>query len=141
MKKLATLLMLASLSAGATEFATMGYDGFYDRLEVMNKKEFDAVTIQFSLVKSNNDDCGIKDAYLTTEEIRTPVKFNNSGVIDLPYNKHLDKQKAKLIVESESVCTLSMRIQAEDADKVTRKYQQFLVAKAVLSDFERSVVV
>jgi hypothetical protein len=32
-------------------------------------------------------------------------------------------------------------LQAGDADKVTRKYQQFLIEKAALSEYEKSVVV
>lgn len=76
----ASFLAVAASSAVAKEFV-MSYDGFYDRLKVVNKGDFQYARVNFYISDiGTNEVCSIKNGTILTEKMSTrliiPTKRN-----------------------------------------------------------------
>ena len=61
------LLSLSAFNANAREFV-MSYDGFYDRLKVVNKGDFQYARVNFYISDiATNEACAIKNGTILTE--------------------------------------------------------------------------
>ncbi|MDK1311163.1 DUF2987 domain-containing protein [Pseudoalteromonas ardens] len=99
---LALLLGLAGVATGvqAQEEFVVSYDGFYDRLKVIEKGEFEFARVNFYLVDiATLAPCGIKSGKIVTETSEQPLNYTQEAQLLLPFSEKLDKDKAVIVVE------------------------------------------
>ena len=92
MKKLKLFgLVLPALVCGsvfaAENVMSLSYDGFFDRIEKLDKPEFQNVKLAFYLTEmSTGKPCGIKSVELKTKLKSKKVYFYESGEVVLPFD-------------------------------------------------------
>ncbi|WP_018690614.1 DUF2987 domain-containing protein [Algicola sagamiensis] len=111
------LVLVALMVPTASLYAKpvyLGYDGFYDRLKVSNKKDYPDVRIGFYLIdEDTRQPCHIKEGSIQTEKSSQPLVVGEESEMLVPFDKQLDKDKAMIIVETEQYCVLKMQIEAQ----------------------------
>ncbi|MFC3031235.1 DUF2987 domain-containing protein [Pseudoalteromonas fenneropenaei] len=123
--KVLSALAIATLAnaAMAKEFV-VSYDGFYDRLKVVEKGQFEYARVNFYLVDiATMAPCVIASGKLVTENYSLPLTYTANAQLLLPYDKQLDTDKAVIVVEPSDPahdCQLKMQIEADNisADKL-----------------------
>ena len=119
MKNNSILLLLALLLAPSLQAkeVTFAYDSFYDRLKVVDKGQYEFARIGFYLVDTNTmKPCRLRSGEIVTENASFPLTYTEDAQLLLPFDKQLDKDKAKVIMvphASEANCQLKMQIEAE----------------------------
>lgn len=113
----------------ATEFA-VSYDGFYDRMKVVNKGDYLVAKVGFYLVDATTptQPCVIDSGKIVTEQYEQPLSFTDKGQLLLPFETQLDKDKAVIVVQHSDAqqCQLQMQIEAvEDYSQTLTKKQLF----------------
>lgn len=108
---LAAILMLSNASA---ETLSLNYEGFYDRMKVLNDEDYSLVDMQFMLVtEREGKPCPVTEGLLLTEstEQNILIKEDNKQIF-LPFDKQLDSDKAILTfkIPGPTRCTLSMQV-------------------------------
>lgn len=114
-KFLALLALSASFGAFA-EPVVMSYDGFYDRMEVINEGDYQYARVGFYLKTFESaKECELADGKIMTEKQTYPLTYNERGQLFLPFDKELDTHKAVVVAtpKSASGCQLSMQIEAK----------------------------
>ncbi|MCG9758922.1 MULTISPECIES: DUF2987 domain-containing protein [Pseudoalteromonas] len=116
--KIVFVLIMALWSAIASaNTVTFAYDSFYDRLKVVNKGDFEFARVGFYLVDTvSMQPCKITKGNIVTEEASFPLSYTDEAQLLLPFDKELDKDKAKVLIETKSGhsdCQLKMQIEAE----------------------------
>ncbi|MBE0367736.1 DUF2987 domain-containing protein [Pseudoalteromonas aurantia] len=113
------VLLSMSFMSQATEFV-VSYDGFYDRLKVIEKGEFEFARINFYVVDSTTlAPCTIGSGKIITENSEAPLAYTEQAQLLLPFDKKLDKDKAVLVIEPrdpQHQCQLKFQIEAEHFD-------------------------
>ncbi|MCF6436172.1 DUF2987 domain-containing protein [Pseudoalteromonas sp. MMG022] len=113
---LLTLLAFVGGSANAKEFV-VSYDGFYDRLKVVEKGNFEFARVNFYIVDiATLEPCKVKKGEIVTENSSSPLTYTNQAQLLLPYDKQLDKDKAVVVIEPENPnhdCQLKFQIEAD----------------------------
>lgn len=113
---------------GCTSFASVGgefavsYDGFYDRMKVVNKGDYLQARVGFYLVDANQpkDACEIASGKIVTEKSEQPFSFTQAGQLLLPFEQQLDKDKAVVVAQTlTEQCQLKMQIEAIDNYQAT----------------------
>ncbi|KPZ59705.1 hypothetical protein AN391_01043 [Pseudoalteromonas sp. P1-13-1a] len=111
------LLSLAASTVNAKEFV-MSYDGFYDRLKVVNKGDFQYARVNFYISDiATNEACAIKSGTILTENNEYPLNFTDKAQLLLPFDKQLDTDKAVIVVEPQNPdhdCQLKLQIEASE---------------------------
>ena len=115
---LATVVVsMAAFTAHAKEFV-VSYDGFYDRLKVVNKGDFQFAQVNFYINDiATNEVCTIKSGRIITEREEFPLNYTEQAQLLLPYDKQLDTNKAVVVIEPENDnhdCQLKLQIEARE---------------------------
>ncbi|WP_428616102.1 DUF2987 domain-containing protein [Pseudoalteromonas sp.] len=114
---IAVALSAVATKAAATEFV-VAYDGFYDRLKVVNKGEFQYAQVNFYLSDiATNEVCTIKSGKIITEKQEFDLTYTDKAQLLLPFDKQLDTDKAVIVVQPENPkhdCQLKLQIEATD---------------------------
>lgn len=121
------VVLIASFSAQAKEFV-VSYDGFYDRLKVVNKGDFQFAQVNFYITDiATNDECLIKNGRIITEREEFPLNYTEHAQLLLPYDKQLDTNKAVVVIEPENGnhdCQLKLQIEAREFNNSHLNKQQ-----------------
>ncbi|RRS08963.1 DUF2987 domain-containing protein [Pseudoalteromonas sp. J010] len=137
-----TLLVTWWSSLAFANTVTFSYDSFYDRLKVVNKGEFEFARIGFYLVDTASmQPCQISSGNIVTESASFQLSFTEEAQLLLPFDKTLDKDKAKVIIDTQggnAECQLKMQIEADlfHADSISRSdlYRMQVEFESLLAD-------
>ncbi|MDN3377569.1 MULTISPECIES: DUF2987 domain-containing protein [unclassified Pseudoalteromonas] len=109
--------VFVSATLQAKEFV-VSYDGFYDRLKVVNKGDFQFAQVNFYITDIvSNDACLIKTGRIITERQEYPLNYTEQAQLLLPYDKQLDTDKAVIVIEPQNDnhdCQLKLQIEARE---------------------------
>jgi len=109
--------IFVSATLQAKEFV-VSYDGFYDRLKVVNKGDFQFAQVNFYITDiASNDACLIKTGRIITERQEYPLNYTEHAQLLLPYDKQLDTDKAVIVIEPQNDnhdCQLKLQIEARE---------------------------
>ncbi|NOU48968.1 DUF2987 domain-containing protein [Pseudoalteromonas sp. JBTF-M23] len=117
-KYLAVALVLLGYfhNVSAKEFV-VSYDGFYDRLKVLEKGNFEFARVNFYVVDiATLEPCTIAKGEIVTENNSAPLTYTQDAQLLLPYDKKLDKDKAVVVIEPQNPkhdCQLKFQIEAD----------------------------
>ena len=101
------LLSISAFNVNAREFV-MSYDGFYDRLKVVNKGDFQYARVNFYISDiGTNESCAIKSGTILTEKNEYPLNFTDKAQLLLPFDKQLDTDKAVIVVSRKILYTIA----------------------------------
>jgi hypothetical protein len=120
-KWLAAIFLALGLSNAlqAKEFI-VSYDGFYDRLKVIEKGAFEFARVNFYVVDSTTlEPCTIASGKIVSEKTEAPLAYTKQAKLLLPYDKQLDKDKAVIVLQPKNPqhnCQLKFQIEAEHFD-------------------------
>lgn len=121
----ALLLLLLSMtvfSTNAREFI-MSYDGFYDRLKIVNKGEFQYARVNFYISDiRTGEKCSIESGTILTENNEYPLNYTQEAQLLLPFDKQLDTDKAVIVIQPKNPlheCQLKLQIEANELDDLT----------------------
>ncbi|WP_239393175.1 DUF2987 domain-containing protein [Pseudoalteromonas sp. OOF1S-7] len=115
---LALLLGLAgaATSVQAQEEFVVSYDGFYDRLKVVEKGEFEFARVNFYLVDiASLAPCQIQSGKIVTETTEQPLNYTQQAQLLLPYSEKLDKDKAVIVAQPQNPqhdCQIKFQIES-----------------------------
>ncbi|WP_247664749.1 DUF2987 domain-containing protein [Pseudoalteromonas sp. MMG010] len=128
---LGLFVITAINSVYAKEFV-MSYDGFYDRLKVVNKGDFQYAQVNFYISDiGTNQTCAIKSGTILTEKNEYPLNFTEHAQLLLPFDKQLDTDKAVVVVEPVNPlhdCQLKLQIEAKEFSSLAfTKHNLFIV--------------
>jgi hypothetical protein len=142
-KGFAALLAVLATSTvvNAKEFV-VSYDGFYDRLKVVEKGGFEYARVNFYVVDiATLEPCKIAKGQIVTEKSTAPLTYTEQAQLLLPYDKQLDQDKAVIVIEPQNPkhdCQLKFQIEAEHftADNLNKgdMYQLHTEFEELLSD-------
>lgn len=107
--------LVCSSVFAAENVMSLSYDGFFDRIEKLDKPEFQNVKLAFYLKEmTTGKPCNIKSVELKTKLKSKKVYFYDSGEVILPFDKQFDLDKAQVVIEKENNdnCGLDMRIES-----------------------------
>ena len=91
-------LSFSSFKVAASEFV-VAYDGFYDRLKVVNKGEFQYAQVNFYLTDiATNEVCTIKSGK-SLQQQEFDLTYTDQAQLLLPFDKQLDTDKAVIVVQ------------------------------------------
>lgn len=111
------LTLVISTAANGKEFV-VSYDGFYDRLKVVNKGDFQFAQVNFYITDiASNDECLIETGRIITERQEFPLNYTDQAQILLPFDKQLDTDKAVIVIEPKNEnhdCQLKLQIEARE---------------------------
>ncbi|MCG7533424.1 DUF2987 domain-containing protein [Pseudoalteromonas sp. OOF1S-7] len=117
-RMLALLLGLAgaATSVQAQEEFVVSYDGFYDRLKVVEKGEFEFARVNFYLVDiASLAPCQIQSGKIVTETTEQPLNYTQQAQLLLPYSEKLDKDKAVIVAQPQNPqhdCQIKFQIES-----------------------------
>ncbi len=137
--KFVTVSFLAVAAGGAVakEFV-MSYDGFYDRLKVVNKGDFQYARVNFYISDiGTNEVCSIKSGTILTEKNEYPLNYTDKAQLLLPYDKQLDTDKAVIVVQPQNPvhdCQLKLQIEANELEGLALSKQSLLVINNELEE-------
>ena len=133
----ASFLAVAASSAVAKEFV-MSYDGFYDRLKVVNKGDFQYARVNFYISDiGTNEVCSIKNGTILTEKNEYPLNYTDKAQLLLPFDKQLDTDKAVIVVQPKNPvhdCQLKLQIEANELEGLALSKQSLLVINNELEE-------
>ena len=133
----ASFFAIAPSSAVAKEFV-MSYDGFYDRLKVVNKGDFQYARVNFYISDiGTNEVCSIKSGTILTEKNEYPLNYTDKAQLLLPFDKQLDTDKAVIVVQPKNPvhdCQLKLQIEAKELDGLALSKQSLLVINNELEE-------
>ncbi|CAD2224798.1 conserved exported hypothetical protein [Pseudoalteromonas sp. 3J6] len=133
----ASFFAIAPSSAVAKEFV-MSYDGFYDRLKVVNKGDFQYARVNFYISDiGTNEVCSIKSGTILTEKNEYPLNYTDKAQLLLPFDKQLDTDKAVIVVQPKNPvhdCQLKLQIEANELDGLALSKQSLLVINNELEE-------
>ncbi|NMM41498.1 DUF2987 domain-containing protein [Pseudoalteromonas arctica] len=113
----AAVALIATFTVQAKEFV-VSYDGFYDRLKVVNKGDFQFAQVNFYITDiASNDECLIKTGRIITEREEFPLNYTEYAQLLLPFDKQLDTNKAVVVIEPQNEnhdCQLKLQIEARE---------------------------
>ncbi|MEL0632473.1 DUF2987 domain-containing protein [Pseudoalteromonas carrageenovora] len=131
------LLSAVALNVSAKEFV-MSYDGFYDRLKVVNKSDFQYARVNFYISDiATNEACAIKSGTILTENNEYPLNFTDKAQLLLPFDKQLDTDKAVIVVEPQNPnhdCQLKLQIEANELEGLTLSKQSLYTINTELDE-------
>jgi hypothetical protein len=131
------LLSAAALNASAEEFV-MSYDGFYDRLKVVNKGDFQYARVNFYISDiGTNEACAIKSGTILTENNEYPLNFTDKAQLLLPFDKQLDTDKAVIVVQPQNPshdCQLKLQVEANELSGLVFSKQSLYKINAELDE-------
>ena len=133
----ASFLAVAASSAVAKEFV-MSYDGFYDRLKVVNKGDFQYARVNFYISDiGTNEVCSIRSGTILTEKNEYPLNYTDKAQLLLPFDKQLDTDKAVIVVQPQNPvhdCQLKLQIEANELEGLALSKQSLLVINNELEE-------
>ncbi|ASM50273.1 hypothetical protein PESP_a2280 [Pseudoalteromonas espejiana DSM 9414] len=131
------LLSTLALNVNAKEFV-MSYDGFYDRLKVVNKGDFQYARVNFYISDiASNEACAIKNGTILTENNEYPLNFTDKAQLLLPFDKQLDSDKAVIVVEPQNPnhdCQLKLQIEANELEGLSLTKQSLYTINQELDE-------
>ncbi|WP_046003783.1 DUF2987 domain-containing protein [Pseudoalteromonas rubra] len=117
-RMLALLLGLAGAASSvqAQEEFVVSYDGFYDRLKVVEKGEFEFARVNFYLVDiASLAPCQIQSGKIVTENTEQPLNYTQQAQLLLPFSEKLDKDKAVIVAQPKNPqhdCQIKFQIES-----------------------------
>ncbi|PAJ73311.1 hypothetical protein CJF42_16455 [Pseudoalteromonas sp. NBT06-2] len=112
---LSVAIVSASFITTAKEFVA-SYDGFYDRMKIVNKGEYNQAKVGFYLKEmSSGENCSLSEGHIITEKQEFPLNFSEQMELLLPFDEKLDKDKAMVVAYTKNPkheCQLVMQIEA-----------------------------
>ncbi|MEJ6476101.1 DUF2987 domain-containing protein [Pseudoalteromonas piscicida] len=141
-KIILTFLVALWSTFASANTVTFAYDSFYDRLKVVNKGEFEFARVGFYLVDTlSMQPCKVSSGNIVTEEASFALSYTEEGQLLLPFDKTLDKDKAKVVIDTlgqNTNCQLKMQIEAElfNTEAVTKAdiYKMQVEFETLLAD-------
>ncbi|PKG66649.1 MULTISPECIES: DUF2987 domain-containing protein [Pseudoalteromonas] len=131
------LLSISAFNVNAREFV-MSYDGFYDRLKVVNKGDFQYARVNFYISDiGTNETCAIKSGTILTERNEYPLNFTDKAQLLLPFDKQLDTDKAVIVVEPLNPvhdCQLKLQIEANELEGLALSKQSLYTINEELDE-------
>ncbi|XQF91338.1 DUF2987 domain-containing protein [Pseudoalteromonas espejiana] len=116
----------------------MSYDGFYDRLKVVNKGDFQYARVNFYISDiASNEACAIKSGTILTENNEYPLNFTDKAQLLLPFDKQLDSDKAVIVVEPQNPnhdCQLKLQIEANELEGLSLTKQSLFTINQELDE-------
>lgn len=113
------LLIVSTFAVNAKEFV-VSYDGFYDRLKVVNKGDFQYAQVNFYVTDiASNEPCLIDDGKIITETRELALSYTDQAQLQLPFDKQLDTDKAVIVLTPQNSnydCQLKLQIEAQEFD-------------------------
>lgn len=119
MRKIMLLSSAVLLTMSFSSFSTpvsLEYKGFYDRLKVVNKGNYQLVDIAFSVPMSA--DCQILSGSISTENTRYPLTYTEDQRLLLPFNDELKSNRGLVnlnVAGDASLCNIAMQVRAKQA--------------------------
>jgi len=114
--------LVLSVALSSTSFITTAkefvasYDGFYDRMKVVNKGEYTQAKVGFYLIeRTSGENCILSEGHIITEKQEFPLSFSDKTELLLPFDEKLDKDKAMVVAYTKNPkheCQLVMQIEA-----------------------------
>lgn len=116
------LLSMTVFSTNAREFV-MSYDGFYDRLKIVNKGEFQYARVNFYISDiRTGKKCSIESGTILTENNEYPLNYTQEAQLLLPFDKQLNTDKAVIVIQPQDPlheCQLKLQIEANELNDLT----------------------
>jgi hypothetical protein len=116
----------------------MSYDGFYDRLKVVNKGDFQYARVNFYISDiGTNESCAIKSGTILTENNEYPLNYTDNGQLLLPFDKQLDTDKAVIVIQPQNPahdCQLKLQIEANELDGLSFSKQSLFTLHSELDE-------
>ncbi|SFD01102.1 DUF2987 domain-containing protein [Pseudoalteromonas denitrificans] len=132
-----SVLVFSSFLSSAKEFV-VAYDGFYDRMKVVNKGEYNRAKVGFYLKElKSGKSCILSHGQIITEQQEFPLTFSPNMELLLPFDEKLDKDKAIVIAQTQNPkdeCQLVMQIEASGSDKTQLAKNDLFEVYTELSD-------
>lgn len=133
----AVIFSVLSTHVQSNEFV-VSYDGFYDRLKVVNKGDFQFAQVNFYITDiATGDACLIKTGRIITERQEFALNFTDQAQLLLPYDQQLDKDKAVIVIEpinEQHDCQLKLQIEAREFANSDLNRQQMYQLNAEFDD-------
>lgn len=111
------VLVTSAFTASAKEFV-VSYDGFYDRLKVVNKGDFQYAQVNFYVTDiASGEACLIKSGKIITETRELALSYTDQAQLQLPFDKQLDTDKAVIVLTPQNSahdCQLKLQIEAQE---------------------------
>lgn len=130
---LISLLLFLSQTAIAST-VSLEYQGFYQRLKLVNEGNFPHVELVFFV--PNNGNCQITSGSLTTEKEQFPLTITPEQRIFLPYDKRLKSDRALVnltfnqeIGEDFSQCNIAIQLRAKSTQEQYQQSQLLTLSK------------
>ena len=108
-------VLVAPIATANTKSLSLSYDGFFDRIEKLDKPEFQNVKLAFYLKEiTTGQPCEINSVKLKTKLKSLDVYFYEDGEIILPFDKQFDLDKAQVVIDkrNDDNCGLDMRLES-----------------------------
>lgn len=131
---LLSTLVVPTLSA---QELVLGYDGFYNRMKTSKKNEYQNTQLGVFLTNAaTKKHCQIEHAVIDFEGAITPVEIGLDYELQLPFNKQLRDDKAKLKISTSDTeqCDLAFQIMTVEHDAL-----EFSTAKIIsqVAEFDK----
>ena len=115
----------------------VAYDGFYDRLKVINKGQYSVADIGFYLVDMEGKTCELTSGKIYTQSKELPLNFTKDAKLLLPFDETLDKDKAVIVAQQkddEQSCQLKLQIESSSSYSNSLTRHQAYVAYSEFDD-------
>ena len=113
------VLVTSAFTVSAKEFV-VSYDGFYDRLKVVNKGDFQYAQVNFYVTDiASGEPCLIDSGKIITETRELALSYTDQAQLQLPFDKQLDTDKAVIVLTPQNSahdCQLKLQIEAQEFD-------------------------
>lgn len=134
---LSVALVSTSFITSAKDFVA-SYDGFYDRMKVVNKGEFTQAKVGFYLTEmSSGESCILSKGHIITEKQEFPLNYSENMELLLPFDEKLDKDKAMVIAypkNPDHECQLVMQIEAPSNQQTRFSKSELYTSYTELND-------
>lgn len=111
------VLIISTFTVSAKDFM-VSYDGFYDRLKVVNKGDFQYAQVNFYVTDiASGKPCLIDSGKIVTETRELALSYTDQAQLQLPFDKQLDTDKAVIVLTPQNStydCQLKMQIEAQE---------------------------
>lgn len=138
---LALLTTLSTHTLAQTEPVVMSYDGFFDRMEVVNEGDYQYAQVGFYLkTLADAKPCRIAKGHIETENQTYPLSYTGEGKLLLPFDEELDSFKAVVVAtpeQGQGQCVLSIQIEADPQGGLLTQGEAFAIEsefKELLAD-------
>ncbi len=110
---MAAVLLAVSGMANAEQFIAT-YEGFYDRMAVVDKGQYRYAEVNFYLVDyEHGAPCPVESGKIVTEQQEFPLLVSDEGQLLLPFDKQIEKDKGVIVANPRDNKSCQLRLQIE----------------------------